>query len=173
MFSSFNHLPTAGIYSSSNGEVTFTSDAPLEIIKAESKKLAGVLDANKRTFAFTIAMKSFEGFNSPLQKEHFNEKYMESDKIPNATFKGKIIEEFDVNTSGTYAVRAKGSMNIHGVEKEMIIKTTILVKQEQVSITSDFKILLKDFKITIPQILNQKIAEEIAVNVKMDMAEKK
>jgi polyisoprenoid-binding protein YceI len=161
------------VYVSNTGSVRFSSQAPLETIKAESKKLSGVLDVAKRTYAFTVLITSFEGFNSPLQKEHFNENYMESDKIPSATFKGKIIEEVDLKTPGSYDVRAKGMMKIHGVEKEMIIKAKVVVKAGLINVTSNFPIVLKDYNINVPNIVNQKIASEIKVEVKMDMAPKK
>ena len=54
-------------------------------------------------------MRSFQGFNSPLQKEHFNENYVESDKFPDASFKGKVIEDVDLSKDGTYEVRAKAN----------------------------------------------------------------
>ncbi|MGZ4157647.1 MAG: YceI family protein [Bacteroidia bacterium] len=149
------------------------SKAPAETIKAESKKLSGILDADKRTFAVSIPVNSFEGFNGPLQKEHFSEDYLESDKIPKAVFKGKIIEEVNLALPGTYTVRAKGTMNIHGVDKEMIIKSKIISGAGQITVESLFTITLKDFKINIPKIVNQKIAEEIAIDVKMDMGLKK
>jgi polyisoprenoid-binding protein YceI len=161
------------LFISNNGTVRFSSQAPLETIRAESKKLSGVLDVARRTYAFTVLINSFEGFNSPLQKEHFNENYMESDKIPSATFKGKIIEEVDLKTPGTYDVRAKGMMKIHGVEKEMIVKAKLVVKSGLINVTSNFSVMLKDFNINVPNIVNQKIASEIKVEVKMDMTPKK
>ena len=169
----FAFSPGKGVFISQNGTVKFVSKAPLETIKAESKKLSGALDAEKRTFAFAIPIISFEGFNSPLQKEHFNENYLESEKIPNAIFKGKIIEEVDLDTPGTYTIRAKGTMNIHGVDKEMIIKSKVTTTAAQMAIESSFTITLKDFNIIIPKLVNQKIAEDILVDVKMDMVPKK
>ena len=151
----------------------FVSKAPLETIKAESKKLSGVLDAEKRVFAFSIPVTSFEGFNSPMQKEHFNEDYLESDIISKATFKGKIIEEINLTNPGTYSIRAKGMMNIHNVEKEMIIKSKLISTATQLTVESSFTIKLKDFNIRIPKLVNQKIAEDIFVDVKMDMSLKK
>lgn len=165
--------PQSSVYMANNGEVKFISKAPLETIKAASKKLSGALDIDKRTFAFSIPIASFEGFNSPLQKEHFNENYLESDKIPKATFTGKVIEEMNLALPGTYTVRAKGNMNIHGVEKEMIIKSKIVSSGSQLSVESSFSVALKDFNINIPKLVNQKIAEEIFVDVKMDMMPKK
>jgi hypothetical protein len=57
-------------------------------------------------------------------QEHFNEKYLESDKFPEAMFTGKIIEDLDLSLDGTYDVRAKGNFNIHGKESEKIIRET-------------------------------------------------
>lgn len=172
-FTAFSFLGNDHVFISNTGMVTFTSKAPLETIKAESKKLSGAISTGKRTFAFTIPVSSFEGFNSPLQKEHFNESYMESDKIPKAVFKGKIIEEVNIEVPGTYSVRAKGMMNIHGVEKEMIIKSKIISTASQINVESAFTIQLKDFHIKVPQIVKQKIAEDILIDVRMELHPKK
>ena len=55
----------------------------------------------------------------------------------------------------------------------MIIKSTITVKAGQINVVSSFKVALKDFDINVPNIINQKIAPEIAVDVKMDLSPKK
>ena len=170
---SFCIVDNGAVYTSTSGSVKFVSKAPLETIKAESKRLSGALDAEKRTFAFALPINSFEGFNNQLQKEHFNENYMESDRIPKAVFKGKIIEEVNMATPGTYTIRAKGLMSIHGVEKEMIIKSKLTTTASQLTVESTFSVFLKDFDIKIPKIVNQKIADEILIDVKMDMNPKK
>jgi hypothetical protein len=84
LFSSFDYSTT--LYQTKSGKVSFKSEAPLELIKASSEKLAGILDAGKKSFAFLVPMSSFNGFGKPLQKDHFNENYIESDKYPNAKF---------------------------------------------------------------------------------------
>jgi hypothetical protein len=45
-------------------------------------------------------MQTFEGFNSALQREHFNENYIESNRFPDASFNGKIIEDIDFAKDG-------------------------------------------------------------------------
>lgn len=174
IFASFATLDGPAVFVSNAGVVKIKTKGPLGVINATSKKLDGSLDAAKKTFSFSIPVTSFEGFQNSLQKTHFNEKYMESEKIPFATFKGKIIEAVDLAIPGTYPVRAKGSMKIHDVEKEMIIKSKITVKAGGIiAIESSFNVLLEDFKIKIPTIVNQKVDEDIAIEVKMDMATKK
>ena len=68
------------LYVTNNGSVNFTSNAPLEMIKASSSSMVGAVKSADKSFAFSIQVKSFEGFNSTLQRTHFNENYLESDK---------------------------------------------------------------------------------------------
>jgi hypothetical protein len=167
---SFNFQP--GIFTTNTGMISFRSEAPLELINAESKELKGALDADKRTFAFRIRIRSFEGFNSPLQKEHFNENYMESVKIPEALFSGKIIEDIDLTMPGTYTIRAKGVLNIHGVPRERIIKSDVEVKNGVMKIKSNFTVLLSDHHIPIPRVVKEKLANEIKVELTADLVRK-
>ncbi len=152
-------------YNLKEGSVYFKSDAPLELIEAESKDLKGILDVEKSTFAFSIPMNSFRGFNSGLQREHFNENYLESTRFPNATFSGKVIEQIDFTKDGEYTVRAKGKLTIHGIEQERIIRSTVIVGNGKINISSRFTVLLKEHEIDIPRIVFQKIAEEIEVKI--------
>lgn len=153
----------AQLFNTANGEIKFLSKAPLEIIKAESKKLQGVLDFSKKVFAFKLNMRTFEGFNSPLQREHFYENYLEVSEFPDAVFSGKILENLKKGKS-TY--RAKGNLTIHGVTKEVIIDVDLDINDDKISFQSDFMVSLEDFKIELPMIVHQKIAKDINVNVK-------
>jgi polyisoprenoid-binding protein YceI len=154
------------IFLCKDGTTKFTSEAPLELIKAQSNKTSGVLDQATKNVAFSVSIESFEGFNSGLQREHFQENYMEISKYKTATFRGKIIEDIDFTKNGTYPVRVKGSFNIHGTEKEKIIKGKITIKDGEIIIESSFDVPLEDHNITVPKIVNQKIASVIKVEVK-------
>jgi polyisoprenoid-binding protein YceI len=155
----------ATIFSVKKGGINFVSDAPLEVIKASSNELKGIIDTEKNTFAFSIDMQSFQGFNSPLQKEHFNENYLETKQHRKATFAGKIIEEVDLTKDGSYTLRAKGKLDVHGVSNERIIKSDLTVKDGKFRVKSNFTVLLSEHDIAIPKIVYQKIAEEIKVEV--------
>ena len=159
----------AQVFSTGNGSITFSSDAPLEQIKASSNEMRGKLDMAKKIFAFTIRINSFTGFNSPLQKEHFNENYMESVQYPNASFSGRIIEDIDLSKDGSYSVRAKGNLTIHGVTQERIIKCDLVVKEGKVSVKASFTVLLAEHNILIPKVVHEKLASEIKVEVKTDL----
>ncbi len=153
------------IFSTENGRVYFLSDAPLEMISASSEQLVGVLNIQDRRFSFSIPVNTFEGFNSSMQKTHFNEDYLETDRYPQATFKGKIIEEVDLVREGQYQIRAKGKLVIHGIANDRIIRCDLRVESGKITVTSEFTVFLDDHDIKIPSIVNQKIAEEIQVKI--------
>lgn len=166
-----NNWKSGGVFRCENARVSFMSDAPLEVISAKSSKLRGVIDTAKQTFAWSVDVRTFEGFNSPLQREHFNENYMESKKYPKASFSGKLIEKIDFRKNGTYTIRTKGQLNIHGVDQERIIKCLIEVLGNKIKVQSTFTVLLVDHNISIPKVVYQKIAEEIVVSVNAELTE--
>lgn len=169
--SAYAYAP-GSLFSTKSGTITFTSDAPLELIKANSTLLRGWLHADTRQFSFNIDIKTFKGFKFSTQKKHFNETYMESDKFPQATFDGRIIENIDLHRDGLYNVRAKGNLIIHGVVQERIIKCNLTIKNGLVSVKSNFIVLLADYNITIPKILEQKLSTDIKVEVIAELAAK-
>lgn len=146
--------------------MTFTSNAELELITATSDQVQGLIDPVTNKFAFTVEVKSFQGFNSALQREHFNEKYMESEKYPRARFSGKIIEPVDFSENGTHNVRAKGVLDIHGRQQTRIIKSKIRIENGNLYLESVFFVPLVDHDISIPTLVSQKIATEIEVAFK-------
>jgi len=155
----------ADVYLTKSGSVSFLSEAPLEVIEASNDMVGAVLNRTTRTLAFQVPIVGFNGFNSALQHEHFNENYLETDAFPKATFNGKIIEDVDLENPGTHKVRAKGMLVIHGVEKERIILGTIVVTGSGINIKTSFEVTLQDHDISIPRIVTQKITEVVTVEL--------
>ncbi|HTF16811.1 MAG TPA: YceI family protein [Chryseolinea sp.] len=157
-------------YTTDRGKIKFISNAELELIQAASDNLQGIIDPHSNQFAFTVQVQTFQGFNSELQREHFNEKYIESEAYPRMAFSGKIIEVVDYDINGIYEVRAKGELSIHGQKQTRIIKSTITIEDGSLSIESSFRVPLADHNIAVPRIVNQKIATEIEVTVNAVMS---
>jgi polyisoprenoid-binding protein YceI len=156
-------------YTTQKAAIDFTSEAQLELIKAATSNVRGLIDPATNQFAFTIDVNTFKGFNSALQREHFNEKYMESEKFPKASFSGKIIEHIDFSKNGSYEVRAKGDLDIHGVTQTRIIKGKILINDGTLVINAHFDVPLSDHNISIPTVVSQKIATQIKVQFEASM----
>lgn len=162
-----NLLPARAqdVYEINKSMVRFYSEAPQELIKAGSDKLKGAIDIKKKTFVFKVAIVSFIGFNSPLQREHFNENYMETATFPDATFIGKIIEDTDLSKEGDYKVRAKGKLKIHGIARERIIDVTVKNKNNKLVIGAMFNVALSDHNIKIPKVVYDKLSPDIHVTI--------
>jgi polyisoprenoid-binding protein YceI len=163
---------TAAIYVVKKSIVSFHSNTLTELIKASSNELKGVIDVKKRELAFAINIKTFEGFNNPLQKEHFNENYMESNRLATASFTGHIIEEDDFTKDGIYNVRAKGKLKIHGIEQERILQGDLIVKNSVIKLTCNFTVLLSEHDIKIPRIVHEKLASEIKLEMYAEFVKK-
>ena len=156
-------------YSTQKASINFASEAELELIKATSNDVRGIIDPATNHFAFTVDVSTFKGFNSELQREHFNEKYMESEKFPKSSFSGKLIEQIDFTKNGTHEIRAKGDLDIHGIKQTRIIRGKLIINNGALRIESQFLVLLSDHNISIPTIVSQKIATEIQVDFMASM----
>jgi polyisoprenoid-binding protein YceI len=122
---------------------------------------------------FQVPVKSFK-FEKQLMKEHFNENYMESDKYPRADYKGVIADLSKVNFAkdGTYNVTSNGKLTIHGVTKDVTAPGTITVKGSSVTVNSKFSVKPADYKISIPKLVEGKIANSIEVTVNSILEQK-
>ena len=159
------------LYSTSKGTVSFYSDAPLETIEGTNSKVAGIINADTRELAMQMRIIDFE-FSNKLMQEHFNENYLESEKFPNGTFKGKIKESVDLKTAGTYPVTATGTLMIHGVSKEVAVPGTIVSTGTELKLDFKFPVKLEDYQVEIPTLVFQKIAEVVEVTGKMTLLKK-
>jgi polyisoprenoid-binding protein YceI len=156
-------------YFTKTGTISFTAGTPVEDIDAVNKSVTSVIDVATGQIEFAVLLKGFE-FKRALMQEHFNENYVESEKFPKSTFKGKIVDASSVNfkKDGSYPVTVKGTLELHGVKKEIETKGTIKVAGSAISSEATFKILLEDYKIAIPGAVKDKISP--TVEIKTDCA---
>lgn len=157
---------TAQKFFTRDAKVQFNSDTPMEKIEAVNKSGTAVIDTQTGKMEWKVLIKNFI-FEKALMQEHFNENYMESTKFPSATFKGAVADPASVNfgKDGVYKVKTKGTMEIHGVKKEVEIPGTITVKGGTVAVKSNFVVACADYNIQIPGVVREKIAKEINVAV--------
>jgi polyisoprenoid-binding protein YceI len=93
---------------------------------------------------------------------------MESDKFPKTIFKGQVINIDKVNfqKTGTYPVTVKGTLELHGVSKEIETAGTFKVlNDETVTSSAEFTVVLEDYKIEIPGLVKDKISKTVKIQV--------
>lgn len=148
--------------------VHFLSKSALEDIEATNKNPIAVFKAETADIQFAVVMTQFK-FKSALMEEHFNENYMESEKYPQATFKGKVNEKIDLSKDGENKVTVTGKMTMHGVTKDITTEGTITKKGEDLVVVSTFKVKVADYNIKVPSLYVQNIAEVVDVNVNITL----
>jgi hypothetical protein len=168
VFVSVAAMLSAQKYMTRNGYISFISQTPVETIKAENNQVVGALDVKTGEMVFQALIKSFH-FDRALMEEHFNENYMESDKIPKSIFKGRIsnLSSVDFTKKGTYDVTVEGDLTIHDVTKSIVAKGTLDVTGEGINASSKLTIVPEDYNITIPSVVRNKINKTFDVTISM------
>lgn len=149
-----------------DGTIRFFSETPIEDIEAINNQVSTAIDLDKGEIVFSLLMKAFT-FEKALMQEHFNEKYVESDKFPKATFKGTIENAVDlVLKEAPQEVKIKGSLTIHGVTRDIAIVATLSQSgPRQLAGSAVFDVALADYNIKVPAAVRDNIAKTIQVTV--------
>lgn len=149
-------------YIARQGQVTFFSYASVENIEAKNNQALSILDLEKNEMAVSMLMRAFV-FKKDLMHEHFNESYIESDLFPKATFEGNF-DNLEEAIDQTRLI--KGKITIHGITKEIDIKTTVNKTDNNYAVSGEFNLTVNDFNIKIPPILSNNIAKVVLVKFK-------
>jgi len=156
------------IYIGNKCKIAFFSETKLENIDATNSVAKPVFNSKTGDFVIQAQQTAFV-FKSAFMQEHYNENYVESEKYPNATFKGKVKETIDYSKDGVYNVTMEGTLDMHGVTLPRTITGTITVKGETITMDSKFDVKVADHKIKVPSLYVEKIAEVVQVTFHAEM----
>lgn len=170
---SLKELPVysqAGRVTTSTGQTEFFSKAagPAQDIYAIDKTGQVRLDAVTGSIEVKLDMKSFSLPKSLMQK-HYNQRYMHTDRFPNAVFKGKIDNWKQPEGSDPVRATASGDLTVHGVTRKKQIAGTVTRKGDTYTIEAEFEVLLKDHNIEVPVLFFTTITEKIRVKARYDL----
>ena len=152
-----------------SGEIKFDATVPgaMDEVIGTNKTVSAIFDKSSTELVVLALVKSFK-FKSPLMEEHFNENYMESDKLPKASFKGKVLNYN--GKAGNYDV--EGDLTIHGVANKVKTKMAVANEGEKLIISGAFNIKLSDYKIDVPALAKKTLAETAKISLKLAMENK-
>lgn len=167
------HIPASGQNRVSSGAVVteFSSKAagPAQDIYAIDKTGEASLNLKTGDVSFKIRTKNFSLPRSLMQK-HYNERYMQTDRFPLATFQGIVpIAKIPATDGAKEAVTVTGSFTVHGVTTKRAFQGTIEKKGAHYLIETAFEVRLADHNIEIPVLFFTKITEAVQVKVKADL----
>ena len=150
-------------YTAEHGEISFFSDGAIEDIRAKNILVGSLVNTTSGELVFIAKIKDFI-FPNALMREHFNEKYLETEKYPKSTFQGKLTG-FDPATPEEQKVKAVGKLQIHGVVREVDVPGFAQIVNGKISMKATFIVRLAEYNIKIPSVVWQNIAEEIELHV--------
>ena len=151
----------AQILTFDHGQIEFYTASILSDIEAVSNTAEVKLDVPTGNIEVTINVKSFN-FEYDLMKAHFNEKYLESDKYPQAIFKGKIAQDLSKNFT-EMEVDAVGELTIHGVTRAIKATAQISKNGDYTIIKSKIPVVFKDYNVDDPSILTKSVAKDVEI----------
>ena len=81
--------------------------------------------------------------------------------------KGKIKdpENIDYAKDGTYSVKVKGDLTMHGETKEVETTGKLVIQGGKINTTADFSVKLSDYKISIPGLVADKVSRSAKISV--------
>lgn len=160
-FFSLNSI-NAQVLTFDHGEIEFYTATVVSDIEAVTNKADVNLNIKTGQVTVSINIKSFE-FESELMQEHFNEKYMESDKFPKATFNGKVLQDISGGIDKDMTVDVSGELTIHGITKDIKFKANLSNQDNFTVVKTKIPVIFKDYKIDDPSILTKSVASDVEI----------
>ena len=160
-------------YYTKTGKTQFKASVEaFEPVEATNNSTTAIINVNSGEIASLLFVKAFN-FRVALMQEHFNENYMETHQYPKATFKGNLKNFSLENLNSDERFELIGTISVRGIEKS--IETTVNVKEEnnRIYVSGMFFVSPQDFKIKIPSIVRDKIANQIQIKIDYELFEKK
>jgi hypothetical protein len=157
-----------------SGLVAFEASVPsFEEIKAKNNKVTAILKTDSGKIAVLALVQGFR-FKIALMEEHFNESYAESEQYPKTFFLGKIIDfsKKKFRNKEAVAVILEGDFTFHGVTKQIRTPATMRYNDNHYVLSTNFSLTAANYKIKIPKIVRNKIAEDIYIQLFFELYKK-
>ncbi len=171
---------------SGRDNVSFTSDAPIELIVGRTTKITGEVTIDdsldlkqvKPKVQFDVDLESIDT-GIILRNEHMKDNFLETKKFPQASFivNNVISSDYKLKDAKPVELATKGDFTVHGitVKKDIPVKVTYFKESDfthnrfehgdVIRIQSSFEIKLSEHKIKRPEAIFQKLADKVFVTV--------
>jgi hypothetical protein len=150
------------------------SDAPLEDFEGVTDRIDGFLflsgeglggetELATSEFYFEVDLASLDT-GLGLRNRHMRNRYLETDEFPFASFTGRVVL-LDADGPGRYRAVTRGTLAIHGVEREREIECAATSHEVRLRLRCAFQVILSDHDIPIPKLMFMKIDEVMELDL--------
>lgn len=165
-----------------NDKVSFTSDAPVEVIHGATNQVTGEVTfddsfkfdaAHPFKISFAVDLNSIDT-GIDLRNEHMRDNFLETGKYPRAVYKATGIQlpgKVDLNKRQTVKLVSTGDFTVHGVTRKKTIPLTVDYKPAigktpaRIRVMGKFPVSLAQHNIKRPEAVFVKLAETVFVDV--------
>ena len=133
-------------WNTNNGVIKFVSTKNEDVSAVNNE--VHVVITDQGDVSFNLLIKNFR-FEMSEMEEHFNRNYMDSEKYPEASFKGRIFDFKKINLAkpGLYKVKSEGLMTIHNVTKKIVVSGTLQIDNGSLTVKSKFAVNINDYEV--------------------------
>ncbi len=154
--------------------VRFVSDAPLEDFEGVTHRIDGFLflsgeglggetDLATSEFFFEVDLASLDT-GIGLRNRHMRNNYLETEEFPFTSFAGRVTS-LEGDGPGSYRIVTRGTLAIHGIEREREIQCTAVSREARLRVRCAFQVTLSDHDVPIPKLMFMKIDEVMELDL--------
>ncbi len=147
---SFVFLYQNEIYQTNHGKVELFFDIKPQATTAKLKNANSTIhlkDAVKSDSVFFNFFTENLHFDNGLAEIHIKDKYLETNKYPKISFKGKFSTPVDYNNPNPQVIKVKGILQMKKIKKEEEIPVTITIKNNNLKMHTDFVVEASNYGI--------------------------
>lgn len=152
------------LYLSDTSAIRFYSKTPVENIEAVNHNAKSTISPPEYVVQFQVPMTDFR-FENKLMEKHFNSMYLETQRFPFASFRGRLADSLDLSKDTVYLTKATGILKLHGHDHAGTYDGRVVSKDGRVSLSCKFPVKLEHHSIKVPGTVFMNIAQEIEVHV--------
>ncbi len=158
-------------YFTNHGEIRFENPttSSFDSIGVINNNVSSILKIDTGEIAIVALVEDFK-IESPLIESVYLENYTKSDQFTKAKLKGKIVNFnwYSYKKHQVNSIQIKGRLTINGIHKRVQLPATIeKTDSGKIELYTNLKLRLFDFNISPPIEIQNKISEEVEIDLKL------
>lgn len=153
--------------------IRFTSDAPLETMTGTSQAVSGEFTVDPANLAaargsVSVPIASLRT-GIDLRDQHLrSDTWLDAGRFPEATFEVTGVSGAARLEEGREArVRLSGRFTLHGRTRQVTASARVKLEAGVVTVRARFTVHLADYGVSIPEVVQLKVSEDIVVDVQL------
>jgi len=131
-----------------NGTAFFKAKISFNSYKGTSNQLKGYIDFKTRDIEFTVPAKSI--FTGIKKRDQHMYELIKANEFKEVSFKGKLIDDFDLNKNKKQILNIKGLFTLAGVSKEITLNIELTPEQKGLKLNATWSLLITDYNLKRP-----------------------